>query len=404
MSGGTMNTRRIVGATLASHFAASFAALGMPPFYERILRQSLGSDAIYLAGWFFVIPTLLAALANPWWGAAADRYGKKRLLLRAHLGLALSFWLTSLAGNAWEFALGLALQGILGGTFAASNAYLATIACGSSLTRLLTLMQGSARAALFAGPALMGLLAQGAQPLVLYRYLALLPLASALLVWRLPSIEGPSIMPAKKNADADSGHSEREHITPGHLYVLQFFFIFATVMTFPYFVTYVEQGLVGLPTAAAGLLFGLPHLAYLLCALPLSRRLGQRRLLATLVSSQLLVAFTLAGQACSATLPALLLWRSAMGIGLTASYIALHGLVAAITDIGNAGRRFGSLEGSTKWGAVAAGLMAGVVVQWGLRAPFFMAAAVLALSAAHALFLMFRHSRGSFNQPARSAD
>ncbi len=400
-----MKTDRIVGATLVGHFAAAFAALGMPPFYDRILRQALGSDTTYLAGWFFVIPTLFAALANPWWGTQADRYGKRRLLLRAHLGLALSFWLTSLAGNTWEFGVALALQGMLGGTFAASNAYLATVVTGHRLTRLLTLMQGSARAALFVGPALMGLLAHGAEPLILYRYLAVLPLVSALLVWYLPSCEAPATPHSLSPADAGSVAIVQESIPPRHLYALQLAFIFATVITFPYFVTFAERTMADLPAAAPGLLFGLPHLVYLLCAHPLSRYLGRRRLLATLAISQALVALTLLGQACSHDLAMMAGWRIVMGIALTACYIALHGLVAAITDVGNAGRRFGSLEGSTKWGAVAAGLVAGAAAtHWGMQAPFFIGAATLALASVLTFFLMSRQIRGTFKQPTQTAN
>jgi MFS family permease len=400
-----MKTRRIVAATLAGHFATAFAALGMPPFYDRILRNALGSDTTYLAGWFFVIPTLLAALANPWWGALADRFGKRKLLLRAHLGLAASFWLTSLADNVWQFGLALALQGLLGGTFAASNAYLATVVSGHRLTRLLTLMQGSARAALFAGPALMGVLATGTEPLVLYRYLAAFPLVSALLVWCLPSSESSEPMLPTGSAAATAAPLLREAVTPVHLYGLQFAFIFATVITFPYFVPYAEQSLADLPQAVPGLLFGLPHLVYLLCAFPMSRYLGQQGLLATLVVSQALLAATLLGQAWSHQLAAMVGWRIAMGIAMTASYIALHGLVAAITNAGNAGRRFGSLEGSTKWGAVAAGLVAGIAAaRWGLHAPFLIGACTLALASMQALLLMSRQRRGAFKQPARMTD
>lgn len=400
-----MKNHRIVTATLAGHFAAAVAALGMPPFYERILRESLGSDAAYLAGWFFVIPTLLAALANPWWGAIADRFGKRRLLLRAHLGLAASFWLTSLAGNVWQFGLALALQGVLGGTFAASNAYLATVVSGHRLTRLLTLMQGSARAALFAGPAVMGVLAQGAEPLVLYRYLAVLPLVSALLVWCLPAHESPEASSVTRSTSAGDTLLAQEIVSPLQLYGLQFAFIFATVITFPYFVPYAERSLGNVSQATPGLLFGLPHLIYLLCAFPLSRWLGRQKLLATLAASQALLAATLLGQAWSPALDALVLWRVGMGVAMTASYIALHGLIAAITHAGNAGQRFGSLEGSTKWGAVAAGLVAGLAVaHWGLHMPFLIGAATLALASLQTFLLMFRQSRNDFKQPASMMD
>lgn len=402
-----MSTRRIVAATLAGHFAAAFAALGMPPFYDRILRQTLGSDASWLAGWLFVMPTLVAALSNPWWGRLADRYGKKRLLLRAHLGLAASFWLTSLAGNVWQFAAALLLQGLLGGTFAASNAYLARVLSGHRLARLLTLMQGSARAALFAGPALMGVVSHGAEPLLLYRYLALLPLMAAFLVWRLPAgVQPAHAGEALQASDCSDGNAfGGEAIPPAHLYGLQFAFIFGTVITFPYFVPYAEQTLARQPAAAPGLLFGLPHLVYLLCALPLSRLCGRRHLLATLAASQVVLIVALLGQAGSHSLAALAAWRFVMGVAMTASYIALHGMVAAITDAGNAGRRFGSLEGSTKWGAVAAGLAAGIAAaHCGLQTHFLIGAAALATSCIYLVVLLFRRSRGDFKQPAHSND
>ena len=103
---------------------------------------------------------------------------------RAQLGLAGSFLLAGFAPNAWVFALALALQGLLGGTFAASNAYLSTVVSGAALTRSLNLMQWSALAALVAAPAGLGLLMTIESPLELYRYLAGLPLVAALCVWQ----------------------------------------------------------------------------------------------------------------------------------------------------------------------------------------------------------------------------
>ncbi|MFP5393606.1 MAG: MFS transporter, partial [Gammaproteobacteria bacterium] len=285
-----------------------------------------------------------------------------------------------------------------GGTFAASNAYLATVVSGHRLTRLLTLMQGSARAALFAGPALMGLAADAGAPLSMYRYLAVLPLLSAVLVWRLPAAgrgaDQPMIAPEPVRPGAD-------RVSPAQLYWLQCAFIFATVVTFPYFVRYAEASLPQAPRAAFGLLFGLPHLVYLLCAHPLSRWFGQTRLLPTLAASMALVAVALLGQAYGPALASMVAWRVLMGVAMTAGYIALHGLVAAITDAGNAGRRFGALEGSTKWGAVGAGLAAGIATdRWGLHMPFLIGAATLGLTALSIVFIV-RHARTPLTASAR---
>ena len=366
--------RAIVLAVMAGHFVAAFAALGMPPFFALILEQSLHNETRYLAGWFYVVPTAFAALSSPWWGKLADRYGKKRLLIRAQLGLAASFLLAGFATNTWVFLAALALQGVLGGTFAASNAYLATVASGPALARSLTAMQWSARAALVAAPLAIGLVLQAGagSPIEMYRYLALLPLVAALLAAGLPA--GDAV--AQKRAVA---HTETvAEATPRQVYGLQFAFVFATVVTFPYFTSDMQQRFAGLSTGMSGMLFGLPHAVYLFAALPLTRWLAFSRHSVTLAAAFFVLMFCLLGQALADALPAVIAWRLVMGLAMTAGFIALHGLITSVVHDGNAGRAFGWFESSSKWGAVAAGLSAGFVAQaFGLRAPFMLGTAVL---------------------------
>ncbi|MDP1678748.1 MAG: MFS transporter, partial [Candidatus Nitrotoga sp.] len=65
--------RRIVATIMVCHFIAAFAALGMPPFFALILNKSLHSEATYLAGWLYVMPTFFTAISSPWWGKLADK-------------------------------------------------------------------------------------------------------------------------------------------------------------------------------------------------------------------------------------------------------------------------------------------------------------------------------------------
>lgn len=372
--------RAIVLAVMAGHFVAAFAALGMPPFFALILEQSLHNEARYLAGWFYVVPTAFAALSSPWWGKLADHYGKKRLLIRAQLGLAASFLLAGFATNTWMFFAALALQGVLGGTFAASNAYLATVASGPALVRSLTAMQWSARAALVAAPLALGLAlqARAGSPIEIYRYLALLPLAAALLACCLPDGAARQKAPARREPVA------APEATPRQVYALQFAFVLATVVTFPYFAPHVQQHFAGLSTAMAGLLFGLPHAVYLLAAMPMTRWLARRRQAATLAMALAALALCLAGQALASSLVALIAWRLVMGLAMTVGFVALHGLIAGIVHGGNAGRTFGWFESSSKWGAVAAGLSAGFAAQaFSLGSPFLLGAAIAAIAACY---------------------
>src|SRR6266571_603831 len=115
-----------VQAVAGCYFVASFAALGLPPYLTEILPE-LGDRGARWAGVLYVVPTVFGALGAPLWGRIADRYGRK-----------------------------LVLQGILGGTFAASNGYLGAALEGPALSKALTLMQGSARAALVVAPIVVG--------------------------------------------------------------------------------------------------------------------------------------------------------------------------------------------------------------------------------------------------------
>lgn len=367
---------RIVATIMVCHFVAAFAALGMPPFFALILNKSLHSEATYLAGWLYVMPTFFTAISSPWWGKLADKFGKKPLLLRAQLGLAGSFLLAGFAPNIWVFFIALSLQGLLGGTFAASNAYLATVVSGTDLTRSLTLMQWSARAALVIAPAGLGLLMTVESPIELYRYLALLPLIAALFIGLLPVYQAQTATKAPMQATGKVTEATSQQV-----YALQFAFIFATVITFPYFIPFIQADSGSVSPAIAGLLFGLPHLIYLLCAVPLSRYLGQRGLVFMLSISYLLLAASLFGQALFPSLPAVISWRIVMGFSMTMGFIGLHALIAGIVTSGNAGRTFGWFESNSKWGAVIAGLIAGTAVQMlDLRAPFFIGALTLSVA------------------------
>lgn len=370
-----------IAAIVVGHFTAAFSALGMPPFFPLIFARSLHSDADYLIGWAYVLPAAMTALSAPMWGRLSDRFGKKTLLLRAQFGLAGSFLLAGYAESVPVFLLALALQGLFGGTFAASSAYLATMVDGKGLTRTLTLLQGSARAALFVAPVGLGFALLQTTPIETYRYLALLPLAAALLIAFLPA---PETDPAAKShsissKSASSGSAPSELWT---LVLIQFAFAFGTVVTFPYFVPFVDTHLGGADSALTGMLFGLPHLVYLLAAAPLSLWLGQKHLDATVSAAFLLLAASLCGQLFANTLLSLTLWRLVMGVAMTAGFIGLHGMIASASRSSNAGRTFGWLDAASKWGGVAAGVIAGLAVEaFGTNAPLVLGALVLAAAA-----------------------
>lgn len=368
--------RNSVQAVAACHFIAAFAALGLPPFFPLLLDRSFQTGAPGLAGGLYVLPTLCAALSAPLWGRLTDRYGAKPLLLRAQLGLAVSFVIPGLTNTPEQFALSLALQGVLGGTFAASNAYLGAQLRGAAFVRALTLMQGSARAALVVAPATLALFMAVESPVRLYLPLAALPLLAALLLWRLPAGQADNHHP--KQPAEDVPLRPRPTVSPLLVFTLEAVFVFSTIVTFPYFITHVQGA--GVPVALSGLLFAAPHLTYLLFASPGLRLLSRIPPVPGLTAGFAVLLVALLAQMLPST-PLLIASRLLMGLAMTACYVWLHALVAGLSREGQTGRLFGHFEAVSKLAAVLAGVSAGLVVApLGTQAPFALGATVLAVT------------------------
>lgn len=369
---------------LLGHFTAAFAALGMPPFFALILQESLGSEAVHSAGWLYALPIAFTALSAPWWGKLADRVGKRAMLLRAQLGLAASFLLAGFAESTAQFLIALILQGALGGTFGASNAYLASALSGRALSRSLNLMQGSARAALVTAPMVLGLFMEWVSPITLYRYLALLPLLSAVLILCLPALETPNKKRDSGGPEKQRGDSLAPVLTVRQICAIQFGFVFATVITFPYFIPFVQQPPLTLSAGMAGFLFGLPHLVYLLCFAPFNRWFGEQYLLPKLAGALLLFGVSLFGQVHAVILEELIVFRLLMGVAMTLAFICLHGAMAARVNADSAGRTMGWMDSSAKWGGVVGAIGASMVVKvGGMAVPFFVGALCLGVLVAY---------------------
>jgi MFS family permease len=367
--------RRQVHAVAACYFVASFAALGLPPYFTEILPE-LGDGAARWAGVLYVVPTVFSAIAAPLWGRLADRFGRKRLLLRAQLGLALSFLLAGWADSLTMFTVALVLQGILGGTFAASNGYLGAALEGPRLSKALTLMQGSARAALVLAPIVVGALSPWMSPHRQYAFLALLPIAAALLLAALP--EPAETGESEQRGKETAGLAPRAALR--RLYALEFAFVFSTVISFPYLISLVEERLPGASAALSGLLFALPHLCYLITAMAVHRAIHGRPRHAIALGFAL-IALGLAGHGVADTLPTLIAVRLLLGAGLTLGMVGLSVLATDCARGRAPGGLFGSLEFFSKAGAVAAGVTAAVgSARFGPTAPVLVGGGMAALT------------------------
>jgi siderophore synthetase component/MFS family permease len=371
--------RRQVYVVVFCYFVASFAALGLPPYLTAMLPE-LGDRHARWAGVLYVTPTICTGLSAPLWGRLADRFGGRRMLLRAQFGLVGSFALAGFARSLPLFTLALALQGLFGGTFAATNTYLAGLLRDrDGLSWALTLMQGSARAALVAAPIIVGSLTPVLAPHRQYTVMALLPLAAAVAVLLLPAPTASA--PTGKRADGPST-SVADQQPPPPLWVLnalQVAFVFSTVVSFPYLIALLGQRLPGMPPFLGGVLFALPHLCYLLLAKPVHTALAPAPM-PGIAAGFALIALSTGGHLLIGSLAGAIALRLLLGLGLTLGLVGLSVLAGQVARGRPPGRMFGSLELYAKAGAVLAGVLAASSANaLGRGAPMLLGALVAAL-------------------------
>lgn len=121
--------RRNLAVCLLGSFTTIVAMTLLLPFLPIYVEQLGVTDRAAIAQWSGVAygaTFFAAALVAPLWGRLADRYGRKLMLIRASLGMAVAMSLIGMAHNVWEL-VGLRLfAGFAGGYASGSTILVAT--------------------------------------------------------------------------------------------------------------------------------------------------------------------------------------------------------------------------------------------------------------------------------------
>lgn len=353
-----MSVNRLIYSVLFCHFIASMAALGMPLFLPYVLPTLNGHNAIEWAGALFILPTLCTALAARFWGRFADKHGRRLSLLRAQIGLSLGFFLCGMADSITAFVLGLIVQGTFGGAMAASNGYLATqIKERGLLSKTLNKTQLSARLALVVAPISLGCFLAYIRPLDAYLYLTALPLIAFMLTLMLPKDTSKAELSTATQPEPNDVKLSGAYVQPVSLrplYVLQFLFAFAMVVTFPYFAVFAHSR--GIDSQMwIGFLYALPHLVYLLIA-------GKIHLIQQTTQRTIAIGFSALAIACLLhllpSIVGIVLARILFGLAMVFCFHGLHKKLTESFDPNASGKVFASFDAMSKWGGVLAGVSA----------------------------------------------
>ena len=85
------------------------------PLYVSQLGVSSHEALSMWSGLTFSVTFLVSAIVSPMWGSLADRKGRKLMLLRASLGMAIAILLQAFATNVWQLFMLRALMGLTSG-------------------------------------------------------------------------------------------------------------------------------------------------------------------------------------------------------------------------------------------------------------------------------------------------
>lgn len=72
------------------------------PLYISQLGVTSHEALSMWSGLTFSVTFLISAIVSPMWGSLADRKGRKLMLLRASLGMAIAILLQAFATNVWQ--------------------------------------------------------------------------------------------------------------------------------------------------------------------------------------------------------------------------------------------------------------------------------------------------------------
>lgn len=129
------------------------------PLYIESLGSAGGHSTELLAGVVISVQGITMMIAAPVWGAVADRFGRKKMIMRALFGGAITLALMGFVQSAEQLIIVRAVQGVVTGTVSANNALVAAATPRRRVGFAMGALQVGLWAGVAVGPLLGGVLA-----------------------------------------------------------------------------------------------------------------------------------------------------------------------------------------------------------------------------------------------------
>jgi len=352
------------------------------PFLSLYLEELgvEGSAVDMWSGIIFSANFLVMAVVSPFWGALADRVGRKPMMLRSAFGMGLVIWMMGLVQNPWQL-LGLRLlQGLTAGYIAIATSYMAGKAPREHAGQALGMLATGHVTGNILGPLAGGVLAD----LMGYRPIFFITSISCLLAGLMVLLFiHEDFKPAPKTAESE--RESRRNLFAQYPVVLPmmgvlFLNTFSVLTVEPILARYLQtlSAPVGALSFLSGLVFSMTGVANVLVAPrmgQLSDRMGARQLLMICLGGGAAL-YVLQGFATAVWHMVLL--RFLLGLFTGGLMPVANGLLARAVPRDVQGRVFGLSQTAISLGQTLGPLAGGAVAaSFGLKSVFPLTGALL---------------------------
>jgi MFS transporter, DHA1 family, multidrug resistance protein len=370
-------------------FAQLIAAMGLSliiPFLPLYLRE-LGvveKEAVKIwSGFIFSAPFMVSAFLQPLWGMLGDRRGRKPMVVRAMLGLALANFLLGFAQTPTQVLILRFLQGSLAGFVAPSLALMASCTPREKTGQALGTLQSALVTGMIIGPLLGGVLAHfmGYRPI--FFWTAFFCFAGAMLVLRFVKED---FVRKEKEKRATLGENLRFVFHSPELRVLIVLLVLvqlSIVIVAPFLSLYVEflefsPEYIGLMT---GVVFGITGVANAVTAPFWGRRADRMGYRKVLNNSLLGISLFSLPQAFVTNVYQLLILRAGLGGFVSGVIPTINTIVQRSTSEKDRGGIYGIFQSALLVGNMAGPLLGGfLAASLGLRWIFLINALIFVIA------------------------
>jgi MFS family permease len=351
------------------------------PLYVQQLGVTSTSGVVQWSGVAFGITFLGTALTAPIWGQLADRFGRKPMLIRAAIGMAVVMSTIGLAHNVYELVALRFAAGLVGGYASASIVMIGTQAPPERSGWALGVLSTGVLAGNLIGPLIGGLLPN----LIGLRgtFFAAGGMIAVAAVLTIVLVKEDFTRPTERQArkvPADAATRARNRGTLAALLATATMVLLANMSIEPIITVYISQ--LGVPThrlaTVAGIVMACSAFGSMLTAARLGaladRIGGWNVIIGCLIATGLIMI----PQAFVTNWWALAALRGLMGMTLAGLLPAITKLVRHSVAEGESGKMLGYLQSSQYAGQVVGPLIGGQIgVHVGMRSVFFVTGALL---------------------------